>query len=508
MSKLVTDYLDASSVLYPDKVAFGDSIKQLSYAELQYASYHVADYLIKEGVNKSPVAIFMEKNVDCVASFFGVAYSGNFYSMLDINAPDERIFGILQNLDPKIIITNLLNKEKLSHLADRYKVVLYEDLIKREYDEEIVKIRKSQIRSTDVLYVIYTSGSTGAPKGVVTSHRAVVDYIEAATKDYLNFTQEDIFGNQYPFFYIASIDDIYLPVRNGSQTQIIPPQLFYSPLKLVNYLIEKKINVINWVPSALALIANYNALDQVDISNIKKVIFGGEPIAVKVLNYWRKALPNAVFINGYGATETTEGTTYYIIERDFEETEVIPLGKPLDNVDIFLLDENDKEVEKGRTGELCVHTSALSYGYYKDLEKTREVFVQDPRNKNYVDIIYRTGDIAYQDEDGNFVYLGRKDSQIKRYGHRIELGDIEKNVLEHRLVDECICLFKKETDELNLFYSGKINKDELSQYLRKKLPNFMLPSKYIRLEKLPTNANGKIDRNKLQEYDVEGGAVR
>lgn len=478
-------------------MAFEDEDRRLTYTSLQRAAYQVADYLIRREAIHKPIAIFMEKNAACVASFFGSAYSGNFYTMLDVNAPIQRIQNILQDLKPKIIVSNRKNRKKIEEINLGADIVLYEEIEQEPYDIERITEAASRVKGTDILYIMYTSGSTGQPKGVVASHHAVIEYIEVASDNYQNITDKDVFGNQYPFFYIASIDDIYLPVRNGGSTYIIPPSLFYSPMRLVAYLIEKKINIINWVPSALAIVANSDALNGVDLSCIKKVIFGGEAISAKVLNYWKKALPNAVFINGYGATETTEGTACYIIDREFKDTDEIPLGKPMDHVEMILVDDDGQEAKQGEIGEIYVRTSSLSYGYYKDLEKTKSVFVQNPLNKAFLDIVYRTGDLARQDKDGNFIFAGRKDTQIKIGGNRIELGDIEKNVSEIEGVKECVCLYKKEKEELTLYYRGEICEKQLYEQLRDKLPTFMIPSRYRRMEKFPLNANGKVDKVKL-----------
>lgn len=491
------DYLDWSAIRYSSKMAFEDEDRRLTYATLQRAAYHVADYLIRKKTVHKPIAIFMEKNAACVASFFGSAYSGNFYTMLDVNAPVQRVKNILQDLEPEIIVSNRKNRAKLEEIDCGADIVLYEEMEQESYDIERITKTASQVKGTDILYIMYTSGSTGQPKGVVTPHYAVIEYIEAASNNYQNINDADVFGNQYPFFYIASIDDIYLPVRNGGSTYIIPQSLFYSPMQLVKYLIDRKINVINWVPSALAIIANSDALNGVDLSCVKKVIFGGEAISAKVLNYWKKALPNAVFINGYGATETTEGTTYYIVDRDFKDTDKIPLGKPMDHVEMILVDDDGMEAKQGEIGEIYVRTSSLSYGYYKDLKKTKSVFAQNPLNKAFLDIVYRTGDLARQDKDGNFIFIGRKDTQIKIGGNRIELGDIEKNASEIEGVTECVCLYKKEKGELTLYYRGKICEKQLYERLRDKLQAFMIPSRYCKIEKFPLNANGKVDKAKL-----------
>ena len=500
MIRLITDYLDQTAIKYPNKMAFEDADRRMTYVELQQMAYRVADHLIKKGVLHKPIAIFMEKNVASIAVLLGIAYSGNFYIILDINAPILRMQNILQDLEPKFIVTNKKNQEKLDEINCETDIVLFEDIEEELYNIERIKDTASRIKGSDIVYVIYTSGSTGNPKGVITPHRAVIENIEAASKCYYqDITDKDVFGNQYPLFYVAAIEDIFPSIRNGASTYLIPPSLFYSPGKLVTFLHEKKITIIDWVPSALAIIANSDALNGVDLSGIRKIIFGGESMSPGILNYWRKALPDAVFINCYGATETTSGTTYYIVDSGYKDVDELPLGKPLGHLEIILVDENGMEAKQGEIGEMYVRTSALSYGYYKDLEKTKSVFVQNPINKTYLDMVYKTGDLAKQDEDGNYIYIGRVDSQIKIGGHRIELGDIEKNVLEIDGIEECVCLYKKEKEDLILYYKGEVQEKELYEHLKIKLPINMIPSKYYRIETFPLNANGKIDKVKLMD---------
>lgn len=497
MEKIVTEYLTKTAIRYPDKIAFEDEKRKMTYVQLQQEAYHAAYYFIKHGIIRKPVAVFMEKNIECIACFFGIAYSSNFYTVVDINAPIQRVQNILNNLQPAIIVTNEKNREKIETLENRAEIILYEEFVKEDFDMVLITDRISQIKGSDILFVMYTSGSTGTPKGVVISHRAVIEYTEAASHNYPNISDRNVFGNQYPFYYIASIDDIFLPVRNGGSTVIIPSSFFYSPSKLVQYLIDKHINVINWVPSALAIVANYDALSEKKPQEIDMIIFGGESISIDVLAYWKKALPNVVLMNGYGATETTNGTTYCVIDNMDLESGMIPLGNSLDNVEIILVDYEGKEVEQGKVGEMYVRTTALSNGYYKDIEKTKTVFVQNPVNILYRDIVYKTGDLARQDEFGRYIYVGRVDNQVKINGNRVELGDIENNALQIKGVDQCVCIYNKQKKRLLLYYVGVVSTKEIYESMRKSLPVFMVPSDFYKVKEFPLNANGKIDRMKL-----------
>lgn len=491
MINLLTDYLDAAEKGNSDKVAVVEEKKTVTYRELRYRSLQVAVHIKKFNIEKSPIAICMKRGADAIIAMFGVMYSSNFYTNIDVKAPSERIDKIIFDFDPEIIITDDIEIFSNCTNSKKCRIVEYEKII----DSKIVDKRldiKPITKSNDLLCVIYTSGSTGTPKGVAIPHQAVINYIEDATRCYCNMSSDDILGNQYPFHYVASIDDIFLSIRNKACIVIIPDRLFFSPVGLIDYLIEKNVNVINWVPSALTIVERYDALKGRDVNNIKKVIFGGEIMSIKTLNYWRKAIPDAVFINGYGATETVEGTTYYIVDREFDIDETLPLGKPLDGVELIIYgDHNDRN-----EGELYVRSRYISYGYYKDLDRTDQVFVQNPLHNKYKDIVYKTGDIVKRGTNGDLIYMGRYDLQIKRSGHRINLIEIEENAA---LLTENACVYDEVSKHILLFYTKDISEAEVVEYLKKKLPSYMMPDRFIHISDIPRKSNGKIDRNKLMK---------
>lgn len=499
MAKIVTDYLDETVQNYANKIAFTDSRRELTYAQLRSEAYHITWTFVQKNIRKKPIAIYLEKSVRCIVALIGVAYSGNFYTILDIAMPTARKQKILDILNPEIIITDMLHQNEVLLFCGSSEVVCYEDLVKNSPDINSIERNKERILNTDALYVIFTSGSTGTPKGVVASHHAVVEYIDAATEGYQHITADDVFGNQYPFYYIAAIDDIYLTIKNGASMHIIPESFFFSPMKLVKFIEEKRINVINWVPSALTLVAQWGALSVANISCVRKVIFGGEVLPVAVLNQWREALPHATFINGYGSTEVTEGATYYVVDRAFSEGESLPLGVPFRNVEILLLNEENRLVCGGEAGEICVRSPSLAYGYYNDRQKTDEVFIQNPFQSCYPERIYRTGDLGRYNDCGELIFVGRKDSQIKRNGHRIELGEVESVAAANKAVGECACVYDNAKRKLVLFFTGKLKETEIDKVLRESLPYYMLPDRYEKIQSMPHNSNGKIDRVALKE---------
>ena len=219
---------------------------------------------------------------------------------------------------------------------------------------------------------------------------------------------------------------------------------------------------------------------------------------IKHLNAWMQALPNTSFINGYGSTEVTDSATYYIVNRRFKETDLLPLGNALPNTSILVLNEMNKEARKGETGELCVRGNNLSYGYYNDPERTQKVFVQNPLNDAYKEIIYRTGDIVRINDYNEIEYIGRKDFQIKHMGHRIELGEIEVNISSIPGIDENCCLYDNDHQRIVVFYTGSVTENDLGTKLKSLLPAYMYPSKRIQLDTMPHNLNGKIDRETLK----------
>jgi acyl-coenzyme A synthetase/AMP-(fatty) acid ligase len=262
---------------------------------------------------------------------------------------------------------------------------------------------------------------------------------------------------------------------------------------------EHKINTVCWVVSALTMISAFGTFDEVVPEYLHTVAFGSEVFPIKQFNLWKKTLPNAKFTNLYGPTEATGMSCYYHADHLFEDGDVIPVGKPFQNTEILLIKEDGTRAADKEEGEICIRGTCLTHGYYNNPEKTAEVFVQNPLNPYYPERIYKTGDIGKYNADGDLIFLSRKDYQIKHMGHRIELGEIDANVL---LVDEvktCCSIYVKEEGKIVLFYVGEIEKRELTKALKEKLPRYMIPNAMIQMEMLPLTANGKMNRLEMQE---------
>ena len=508
MQNSVVQWLESTAEKFPEKIAFADEKKVYSWIELRRTVLSIAAYIeqiVPE--RKQPIAVYMEKSVDMLAVYLGIAYSGNFYSPIATDMPAARIEKITQTLRPRLFISTrdlcgAIGKGKtVDYTGD---VLCFENIVGNMVDDVKAKEYVNRILDTDLLYVLFTSGSTGTPKGVAITHRGVLDYIDWVTEEFL-ITENDSFGNQAPFYFDNSILDIYSAVKTGAAVYIIPSELFSQPVKLLQYLADKKITTIFWVPSAMIMVSALKAFRNVDISaTLRRALFCGEVMPNKQLNVWRRYLPNVMYANLYGPTEITDACTYYVVDRTFDDDESLPIGKPMRNTEVLILDDHDRLVtEPEQVGELCVRGSCLAAGYYNDFEKTAAAFVQNPLQTAYAERIYRTGDLVKYNNRQEIIYLSRKDFQIKHLGHRIELGEIETAVSSLNEVSMCCCLYDEKHSRITLFLEQEMSRDEINRQLRDLIPDYMLPGKVVCVDRLPLNANGKIDRVLLRHQYME-----
>ena len=356
---------------------------------------------------------------------------------------------------------------------------------------------------TDPLYCIFTSGSTGVPKGVLVSHRSVIDMAEQFTGAF-GLGPDNIYGNQAPFDFDVSVKDIFLAAKNGGTVEILEKALFSMPKRLIERMEERRVNTVIWSVSAMKILSALKTFDVILPRHLKLVMFSGEALPCKVLNDWMNHLPEARFVNLYGPTEITCNCTYYEIDRPFADTDAIPIGKPFRNTGILLLDGEEPVTEPGRTGEICVTGTCLALGYYRNKERTAAAFCQTPAQAFGPEWIYRTGDLGAGNDRGELMFLGRADSQVKHMGFRIELGEIEVAANAIGGVTSACCLYDHGREQLCLFYQGPEKMDrEVIMALKAALPRFMMPSRLYYFEKLPENRTGKIDRAALRQTYIQ-----
>jgi len=495
----VLEYLEETVRRCGDKSAVVDGSRQITFHQLRQLGRQLALKLLRDHSSfRKPIAVLLPKSADSIIAFVGILYSGNFYAPLDEKLPEQRMGKILENLQPAVIITGAEYVGLLTSLGfDKSKLVLLESLCAEPSaeDERQIDDMLNQVVDADPVYVIYTSGSTGTPKGVVVAHRGVVDYIDWAIQCF-NIDEKTVIGSQSPFFFDNSTLDIYLCLGAGATLVIIPKTLFSFPAKLMAYVKDMEINFIFWVPSVLINAANAQILDEFVPPLLTKILFAGEVMPNKQLNYWRKKMPNALFANLYGPTEITVDCTYYILDREFADHDPLPIGIPCRNTDILVLNAENRQAGLLEMGELCVRGSSLALGYWDDPEKTAAVFVQNPLHSHYPDKIYRTGDLVYLNERREIIFVGRKDSQIKHMGYRIELGEIEIAVAGLPVIESACVTYNKKNEAIVLFYKAfqPTELGDIRKALLPLLPKYMIPTMAYQLDEMPLNANGKIDR--------------
>ncbi len=475
---LLNDYLAK-----PDEILFVDSENEISVRDAFLSSCGIASSLIKKGVENSPILVFVDRSMKALISFFGIALSHNYYLPLDENIPEEKLEQILIDSHAKAYFA-FHNREIPALTKLDFDSAIKETLSKEKMDSLLSSSKKDS-----PLYLMFTSGSTGKPKGVLKSHDNIFSFVENFSDTFPFIENGQRIMNQTPFFFDASSKDIYLTLKYQGTLYIPDKNSFALPQITIEYLNRNKITMISWVPSALTLIAKLRTLDFMKPEFLKYVFFVGEVFQPKYLNMWIRSLANTRFFNIYGSTELAGVALYYEVTHEINEGEPLPIGGPLKNNKVFL-----------DNGEIVISSKQIATGYINDPEKNKMTFRTNADGKK---LLY-TGDYAYLDKDGNFVFSSRKDFQIKHLGYRIELQEIDTLLTSLEYIDSCCALFDKEKDKIVLF--ATLNQEIANPIkliladAKRKLQFYMIPNKVIILERMPMNANGKIDRIKLGDY--------
>lgn len=506
MLTTILDYLDPGR---PGRIqgcpAILDGDRSFTLKEVEHAGRIFGTHLLRRTeTRRRPMAVFLPKCAEVVFADLGILSTGSPFTNLDVKSPAQRVRNILDNLDPELVITS---KDLVSRLAelglDDTRLVLVEDVLGGAIvpDNALLDQRRREILDTDPLCIINTSGSTGTPKGVVLHHRGLIDFMEWAF-DTLPLDGTERIGSLSPFHFDIYLLELVLCLAKGATLVMIQEEIATFPANLMRFLREREISFLFWVPTIMVTIANLGLLETLPVASLRTIFFAGEVFPTRHLNLWRKALPEAVFVNLYGPIEIHVDCTYFIVDRELQDDEPLPIGFPCQNTDILILDENDRPCTPGRQGELCVRGSSVAHGYWNDPEKTAQAFVQNPLEDRYPERIYRTGDLVYLNERGEIMFLGRKDYQIKHMGYRIELPEIEHQVLALPGIRNACVLYHRSRKEITLFYEsadGTATPVTLRLALADVFPKYMIPTVFHQLQALPRNPNGKIDRLGLQK---------
>lgn len=475
----------------------------ISYKDLNGKANGLAKLLQSYQVNKGDyVALLMDKGAEIPISMFALMKLGAPFVPIDIEWPVQRIESVLHELEPKLIIFNDGgSKIKFNH----------------SFLDITIDYRKLQSQNENIgvpisldlpIYGMYTSGSTGLPKCAINSHRGILNRLLYMTKRY-GCSEKDAILFISKYNYDATIWQIFWPMLNGGKI-VIPPSEEDKDFHVWLDLIEKeKISFVDFVPSVFNVFVDYlesNKDAKIKASSLRQLLIGGEALNTKSIKRFRKILPNVGITNTYGATEASIGAIFYELEDVV--TDNIPIGRPIDNVKVLILDEEMQLVPMGVQGDLYLGGDCVGIGYYKDEIKTNNAFLSNPISEVRTEKIYKTGDLAFYLPDGNIAYVGRKDMQVKVKGNRLELGEIEKLLIQHDFIkDATILPFKDEQGETYLvaylIVDGKIDLFGIKEFLQRWLPAFMIPCSYVTLKQFPLNGVGKVDKKLLAQIPYE-----
>jgi amino acid adenylation domain-containing protein len=489
----------------PDRVAIIADDQQLTYQQLNQRANLLARYLRDLGVEaETIVALYMERSLEMVVAILGVLKAGGAYLPLDPGYPKERLAFMLEDSQALIVLTQ---ETLVDGLPQNHAKVVRLDrdwhLICRHSKETLI----SHTQAENSAYVIYTSGSTGRPKGVIVKHTNVVCLFEVTQAQY-QFSQDDSWVLFHSYAFDFSVWEIWGALFNGGRLVIIPYWVSRSPDAFYDLLIDEQLTVLNQTPSAFRqLIQAEQFRTCVKRLALRLLIFGGEALELQSLGPWfsRHGDQHPILVNMYGITETTVHVTIRLLkEEDLKLARGSVIGKVLDGLEIYILDNELQPVPIGVNGELYVGGTGLARGYLRRPELTAERFVPNPFNSRDGSRLYKTGDLARYLADGDIEYLGRIDHQVKIRGFRIESGEVESELNKYPAVRESLVLARDGNDgERQLVgylvvENGDVSIGAIRSYLKDRLPEYMIPSTFVTLDAFPLTNNGKIDRDRLQ----------
>jgi D-alanine--poly(phosphoribitol) ligase subunit 1 len=491
------------AIIFPDGQSF--SYKNLNEISNQFAR-HLKDQNVQQG---DVVCAPGVKNLTSYALVLGCLKIGAIYSFYDPESPKERQEKIFRKCSPRIIFVTSTEKKSDSTEHPSFKKITYPDTVKNlldivgEFSDQNLS-DADRVTGENGAYIMFTSGSTGTPKGVLVSHQNLLNFV-AWTGEMFGISTDDKISNLNPLYFDNSVFDVFTALFQGATLLPFDKKITNSPHELIKSIERLKCTVWFSVPSLIIFISTMKAFTSNNFSTIRKLIFGGESFPkAKLKPIFDLYQSNLSFFNVYGPTEgTCICSAHRVTESDFDDMKgLVTLGRIANNFDYLLLDAEGNVIHGDGEGELCLLGPGLAKGYYNDLKRTQEVFIQNPSQNNYIEYAYKTGDIVRRDADSGFLFfVSRTDYQIKHMGYRIELGEIEAiaNTLNYVFEAAAIHGIKNSLSKIFLIIASDEEKDatQIKSDLRNLLPNYMIPAKIFLVKGLPKNANGKIDRPAL-----------
>jgi amino acid adenylation domain-containing protein len=494
--KTVLDLFASQVEKYPNNIAIQFNDHQLSYYELDQKSNQVANFININYPEKGSVfGVQLERSLELIVAIFGIMKAGGVYLPLSKDHPAERINYTLKNSMAVAVFTS---PDNFKDFEKDFKCLELEDTSQYSTD------RCNLAKPDDIAYIIYTSGSTGKPKGVLIKHGSVVNRLNWMQNEY-QLTQTDSILQKTPIVFDVSVWELFWWSMTGAKLVLAPPGAEKDPQEICEIIQREKITILHFVPSMLnALFVYLNDKKEYSLSSIRNLYTSGEELKVVDAKSFLDYCPQAQLHNLYGPTEATVDVSYHHVKRTIDYR-TIPIGKPIDNTQLYIFSPDLHLQPIGVPGELLIGGVNLAVGYIGQPELTRQKFIKNPLDENT--ILYKTGDLARWLPDGSIEYLGRIDNQVKIRGNRIELGEIEVVIQSYQDIKGAVALAKETKSGLQLVgyvvSNSVFSEEDLRVYLGTKLPEYMIPSSFIKIEQIPVTINGKVDRNALLSLQIQ-----
>jgi amino acid adenylation domain-containing protein len=524
--KCVHEMFEEQAEKRPDAVAVVYEEASLSYGELNGRAYQMGHYLRELGVGPDErVAIYLERSLEIVVGLLGVLKAGGGYVPLDPAYPVERLRYMVADSEPVALLTEGRWQGVFSGVGEKVAVVEVDGAgaLWREGPASNPAWNRSGGGARDLAYLIYTSGSTGEPKGVMVEQGGMVNHLYAKIGD-LGLTRQDVVAQTASQCFDISVWQFFGALLVGGKVVIVGEEEVHDPEGLLGILEGRGVTVWETVPSMLEAMVGEGIERRERLESVRWAVVTGEACPVGLCRRWRSLYPAIEMLNAYGPTECSDDVTHYAMEEGWngEELKQVPIGRPLMNTEVYVLDSEGEPAPVGVRGELYIGGEGVGRGYWKRADLTGERFVADRFGRREGGRLYRTGDVGRWGRDGNVEFLGRIDYQVKIRGYRIELGEIEARLMEHEAVREAVVIAREDTTgdkRLVAYYTGAEESgvggdgkdgiaEELRMHLSAKLPEYMAPAAYVRLEKMPFTRNGKVDRKGLPAPEREAYWVR
>jgi len=495
------EYLEDIASVYPDKAAFSDGTSSITFCDLLSISKKIGTSLIKLIPKSKNVLFIASRSIQYPACLLGILYSGKCFIPIAPDLPISRILELVEISDADTLIYDC-HFEAIADSIPSIQKISVNDLLETQKNSKTLPSVKRI--SSEVSFIYYTSGSSGMPKGVALSQLSAIDFGSNLYRDF-EYCTDDILGCQTPLYSLACMHDFLPCFMKGLTVYLIPTQFSTFPSSLIKFLSENRVTVLCAMPVVVGRLATTGGIDVNKPLSLKKVLFGGEALPTQKYVFWRQHCPDIKMYSCYGLTEVFTTVLYWQSNRQLAEEEKLPIGKPLSNVEVFLLDENNNI--STTEGEICIKGVCLSTGYYNNTEATDNHFVINPVNKKIREWIFRTGDIAFYNEHNELVFKGRKDFQIKRFGYRVECEEIEIVATQEIGLPNIACVYNAKKKQLLLYYVGEVDPEDIRGKLVLNLPKYMIPDKIIKLEEMPISSNGKIDKKALSDGGAKDGKI-